>query len=95
MLIPKRAESRSNPIPNTEKGHASVKLTNSKCECAGCGRFFTSTSSFEKHRRFIAGTDRRECLDPASVKLVDRDGYWGSPPMTEAQKIAAGFVRAA
>lgn len=39
----------------------------SACQCAACGRDFTSTSAFDRH---MASTVEVVCLDPASRGLV-------------------------
>lgn len=62
-----------------------MKLTNTRCQCGGCGEYFTATSSFDKHRTgdyakpgAKAGT--RRCLAPAEMEgkgMVRRtDGVW-------------------
>jgi hypothetical protein len=43
--------------------------------CSACHRSFTSVSAFDKHRSG-SHTDRRYCLDPATVGLVPADKPW-------------------
>lgn len=83
----------------------SVKLGESRCQCAGCDRYFTGTSTFDKHRAWGDGGgtvfvgknrpadfDRRLCLEPTSVGLVQRgNGVWGGPMLTDEQKAERGW----
>ena len=54
----------------------------SACECAGCGRAFTSVSAFDRHQ----SADYRSahpvtCHDPAARGLaVNQHGRWSLPP---------------
>lgn len=53
--------------------------------CAACGETFTTVAAFDKHRAGSHTLDR-DCLDPATVGLVDVGGAypcWGSPGRAE------------
>lgn len=43
-----------------------------KCKCGGCGRTFSSLSTFDAHQRTIDVPPYVECLDPYTV--VKKDG---------------------
>jgi hypothetical protein len=43
------------------------KLTDSRCQCAGCGEYFNSDSAFDKHRIGEFGKDRR-CMTTAKMR---------------------------
>ena len=45
-----------------------------KCKCGGCGRTFSSLSTFDAHQRSTPVAPYVECLDPATVTKKD-----GSP----------------
>lgn len=45
----------------------------SRCHCSGCHQTFSSITSFDAHRR------RFQCLDPATIGLVQTNGLWHSP----------------
>lgn len=52
------------------------------CECPTCGRFFSTTSNFDRHREGRFDDDSRHCLtaDEMIAKgLVERDGVWRQP----------------
>lgn len=75
------------------------------CQCAACGRYFTTTANFDRHRAWSdengstwrarsrpAQYDQRCCLNPADVGLVPRDnGHWGTPPMTPQERTERGW----
>ena len=42
------------------------KLTDSRCQCSGCGEYFNSDTAFEKHRVGQFGVDRR-CMSLAEM----------------------------
>lgn len=69
------------------------KLTERTMLCRACDTYFHGETSFNKHRIGAFGVDRR-CADPADVGLVYRDdkGYWAGKPMTNEQKIKAGWL---
>lgn len=53
------------------------------CECSACGRFFSTTSNFDRHR--VGGHDdnTRRCLTPDEMiakGLFDRGGVWKQLP---------------
>ena len=53
------------------------RLTGNQCHCRDCDEYFTTVRNFDRHLR---GSGRPECLDPASVGLVQDDhGYWQQP----------------
>lgn len=58
---------------------AELKVTQSRCKCPSCGKFFNSTGAFDKHRTGAHGKDRR-CMtaDEMIAKGMDTnaDGYW-------------------
>lgn len=41
-----------------------MRLTNSRCQCGDCGRYFSSTTTFAQHR---ASATSHDCHDPATV----------------------------
>lgn len=56
-----------------------LKVGSNFCECTGCGEFFFTVSSFDKH--FARGRGGNvKCLKPEEmVKLnmeKDKNGYW-------------------
>ncbi len=56
----------------------SLSLGSSRCECAECGQFFSTTSNFERHRAGLYDTGRR-CLTPADIQakgLIRKRGVW-------------------
>ena len=62
-----------------------MRLTNSRCQCGGCGLYFTSTSAFDKHRTGrYANTGEwqgtRRCLTTAEMDAkgmaLRTDGVW-------------------
>lgn len=64
-----------------------MKLGEHTCCCAGCGRYFTGTTTFDQHRAWGDDGQARFCLDPADAKLVQREnGAWGGPLLTDEQK---------
>lgn len=72
-----------------------------RCMCAECGRYFSTTRNFDRHRIFIdkdvQDWDRRRCLTPAEMKakgLIEKDGVWKQPG-PEQQPQRRPFVDAA
>lgn len=66
-----------------------MRLTGTRCQCAGCKRYFSSTSHFEAHRMGDYGVDRR-CGTDAELQakgLEQTLGVWYKP-MTEDQREA-------
>lgn len=67
-----------------------------KCHCAACHRTFSGLTTFDKHRTYVEGADRRLCRDDdalAKLKITPReDGTYGGPPLTDEQKAARGWV---
>jgi hypothetical protein len=52
-----------------------VKLNGNRCKCGGCGRYFNSTSAFDRHRS--GKPSERVCLDPESLGMeVNGAGLW-------------------
>lgn len=66
------------------------KLGETVMECATCHRIFSGLTNFDKHRT----GDERLCVDPSTVGLVWRENrqLWSTPPMTEEQKMKAGWL---
>lgn len=53
------------------------------CECPTCGRFFSTTANFDRHREGDYGNDTRRCLsaDEMTAKgMFERDGVWKQLP---------------
>jgi len=53
------------------------KLSESRCQCGGCGEYFRSVAAFDKHR--IADSEKRRCrtvLEMESVGMIVNDGGW-------------------
>lgn len=61
-----------------------MKLTGSRCKCAGCGEHFNSVSIFDKHRAGSYSLLERRCLSAAEMlaKGYTRNnaGFWISNP---------------
>jgi hypothetical protein len=57
-------------------------LKGKRCSCPTCGEVFSSSSSFDKHRKGEHGINRH-CVDPASVGLEIRERggntFWTTP----------------
>ena len=56
-----------------------LKVGKNFCECTGCGEFFWSVSSFDKHQiKGRNGTTR--CLKPEEMHTINleknKQGYW-------------------
>jgi hypothetical protein len=57
-----------------------------RCECGGCGRRFSSLSTFDAHFRMLDASPWSECRDPATLMVKDTetprfkcvDGVWRS-----------------
>lgn len=62
----------------------------SRCECAACGRRFSSVSGFDRHQEMIGNryTPTLVCHDPSTRGLVEIDGVWQYPPITGMAKEA-------
>lgn len=62
-------------------------LKGNRCQCTGCGEYFSTESNFDRHRRFSVNEQQRVCVDPASVGLVisNRAGnsFWAMPGRLE------------
>ena len=56
-------------------------LKGKRCQCSACGEFFSSASSFDKHRTGPAAA--RVCADPESVGLSissrGENTFWTTP----------------
>lgn len=56
-----------------------LSVSNSRCQCSGCGEFFNSLASFDKHRVGTFGLDRR-CRTGCEMLEAGMDkntaGYW-------------------
>lgn len=53
------------------------------CECAACGRFFSTTSNFDRHRAGSHDDNTRRCLtaDELTAKgMFERNGVWKQLP---------------
>jgi len=64
-----------------------------KAHCSGCHTTWATVRLFDRHR--CAEGEHGSCVDPTSLvdgagrpKVVLRDGVWGGPERTEAQKEA-------
>ena len=64
-----------------------LKIGTRRCQCAGCGRFFGGARPFDDHQRLTGGRYDRlvVCLDPATIGMVERDGFWGTEMPLEAR----------
>ena len=49
-----------------------------RCRCAACGRFFGGVGGFDVHQRLTGARSASVlvCLDPATLGLVERGGWW-------------------
>jgi hypothetical protein len=54
--------------------------------CPTCHRTFGGVTGFDKHR------SHGECLDPATLGLVERDGVWRAP-MSDAARERMEWAR--
>jgi hypothetical protein len=45
------------------------KLTDSRCQCSGCGEYFNSDTAFDMHRIGRFGVDRR-CMSPDEMRAA-------------------------
>lgn len=66
----------------------SSPLSGDRCRCTACGRPFTSTSSFEKHRITVTPTPRyaRRCMtdeELAAAGMVPNDKGFLRVPMSD------------
>lgn len=69
-----------------------MKLNGDRNQCQGCGEFFNSTASFDKHRIGQFGVDRRCASESemASKGMVkNRIGWWitGENPMFKTESV--------
>ncbi len=76
-----------------------LRLTGSRCQCMGCGDWFNSTSTFDRHR---AGTfaprgvwlGQRRCLTADALRAKgwarNAAGYWIERPWQAATVRADG-----
>lgn len=78
---------------------AGVKLTGNRCRCQGCGEFFNSTSTFDRHR-VGSWADRgatRRCLKPAEMRtrgwLLNAASFW-IRGIRSGRPVTAGTARA-
>jgi|GEM_PF-1557872 len=58
---------------------STLTVSNSRCQCSGCGEFFNSLSPFDKHRIGRHGVDRRCLSEPEMLEAgMDKNtaGYW-------------------
>ena len=56
-------------------------LGRAHCGVGGCHRTFTGVTAFDRHRGA-----KGECLDPATLGMVLREGgLWGAPALTPEQ----------
>jgi len=59
------------------------RLTGSRCLCRGCGEYFNSVKSFDRHR--IDYPDGRRCLSSDEMHqrgmTLNRQGFWITEPM--------------
>ena len=59
-----------------------ANLKGKRCQCSGCGEFFSAISTFDKHRKgdFAVG---RYCQNPEMAGLVIRESaagtFWAGP----------------
>jgi hypothetical protein len=58
-----------------------MRLTGNRCQCTGCGEYFNSTSTFDRHRTdsYERG-ERRRCRTPDELILrgwsKNPAGFW-------------------
>jgi hypothetical protein len=56
-----------------------MKLTGHRCQCAACGKFFSRSSVFDKHRTGEYGGGRR-CMTTAEMEAkgmrLTESGVW-------------------
>jgi hypothetical protein len=57
------------------------RATRSGAHCGTCHRTFGGVRAFDLHRQ--GPVSGRVCADPATVGLVERDGVWRQPPMSD------------
>ena len=61
-----------------------MKLSGDRNQCQGCGMFFSSTFSFDKHRTGEHGKDRR-CMTTVEMEsrgmALNAAGFWISSAM--------------
>lgn len=65
------------------------KLTGSRCQCCGCGEYFSRERAFDRHRIGEFGIDRR-CLAPAEMGARgwhrNAAGFWVMEAMDSAAR---------
>lgn len=68
------------------------RLTANRCLCRGCGEFFNSVRSFDRHRVWDSHTVRR-CLAPAEMEQKgmtnNASGFWITEPRRKHRLKAA------
>lgn len=68
-------------MSTTSKCPQCAKATKAGAHCGACHLTFGGVRAFDLHRQ--GRVDVRHCVHPATVGLVERDGVWRQPPMTE------------
>jgi hypothetical protein len=70
-----------------------MKLNGNRCKCGGCGRYFNSTSAFDRHRS--GKPAERVCLDPESLGMqVGSHGFWITAPLATVPAFLARTIYA-
>jgi hypothetical protein len=80
-----------------------MKLTDSRCQCKGCGEYFNSAKTFDGHRvgRFVPITEpsQRRCLSAAEMTakgwLLNQAGFWISgklPTVARTTRLGAAIA---
>lgn len=64
-----------------------LPIGTARCQCSGCGRYFSSVGAFDKHRREGACLSETEMLGRGMV--VNDRGYWVSEQW-DGQLLLAG-----
>lgn len=65
------------PITHGECGKSWTGML--RAHCAACHRTFNRDSLADKHRRGPFG-DGRQCVDPDTLGMVERNGIWYGAP---------------
>lgn len=64
-----------------------MKISGDRNQCAGCGEYFNSSFSFDKHRAGEHTDNGRYCLTPEQMRAKGMDknaaGFWISAAMPE------------
>ncbi len=78
-----REKTRSRPAvaPQTKiPASLTLAIGSPRCQCAGCGRYFLSSSAFDRHQTL--GKDGRAiCHDPATLRTKDKRTNTDRPAM--------------